>query len=526
MRPLVLCSEARLLDSRTQEEAALPGLLLIEDAAVKIWAALEPLVLASLREQGGRVGPATPGVSSPGLSSPSFVALVGRGNNGGDALAVLRQAAFSSLKGRGLAAVLAAEPEKEELASIHATSLRALGIPLLDWASQRKEAEGAIRGAALLLDGLSGTGLKGGLRGAPAEILACAASSGLPLASIDLPSGLCDSYAPGLPLAEARYTLSIEPAKLALYAPAARFASGEIIRVRGVFPEGCGASSSSLLLEEGDLEALLPKPSLDAHKGRRGRLALFAGSPGMTGAARLASASAAAASAGIVNLFVDPELLGELSGGSAVVQVNSGFDAERCDAALAGPGWGRGVGRMEALERIIESGLPCVLDADALRLLASLPSPPDLGGRAILTPHPGEFAALSGHSSEEVLAGPAPFLIAEARRRDAFIVLKAATTWIASPDGRIAVWDGRDPSLATAGSGDVLAGLIGGLLAAYRGAAEAALDGAGLWNAAVAGVVAHGLAGRRAWKRRGWYEARSLVEEAALILAGKEGEAP
>jgi NAD(P)H-hydrate epimerase len=521
MRPLVLCSEARLLDRRTQEEAALPGLLLMEDASLRLWDALSPLLPAALRERDeGR------GVSSPGVSSPAIVALVGRGNNGGDALAVLRHAAFSSFKDLGLAAVLAAKPEEKELSFAYAASLRALGVPLIDWASERERAEAAICGAAFLLDGLSGTGLEGALRGFPAEILSAAASSGRPLVSIDLPSGLCDEYLPNFPLAQARYTLSIEPEKLALYAPATRAAAGQIIRIGGVFPPGSGASSPCSLLEKEDLEPLLPRPSRDSHKGTRGRLALFAGSPGMTGAARLAAASASAASAGIVRLFADQALFPELSGGSAVVQAEDAFDARGCEAVLAGPGWGREPGRIKTLERVIASGLPLVLDADALRLLASLETPPNLGGRAILTPHPGEFSALSGCPVEELLAKPGPILVNEAKRRGAIIVLKASSTWIAGPEGRIAVWEGRDPSLATAGSGDVLAGLIAGLLAARRAESRACPDSAdaGLWESAIAGVIAHGLAGKSAWAAHGWYEASALVLEAARILAGREEE--
>jgi NAD(P)H-hydrate epimerase len=518
MRPLVLCSEARLLDRRTQEEAALPGLLLMEDASLRLWDALSPLLAAALRDR----GPSTPAVSSAGLSSPALVALVGRGNNGGDALAVLRQAAFSSFAGQGLAAVLAPGAGDREPAAVYAASLRALGLRLLDWEGEREAALAAIGGAALLLDGLSGTGLEGSLRGSPAELLRAAAASGRPLASIDLPSGLSDAYAPGFPLAEARYTLSIEPGKLALYAPAARAAAGRILRIGGIFPAGCGAASPYSLLEKEDLEPLLPRPGRDAHKGKRGRLALFAGSPGMTGAARLAAASAAAASAGIVRLFADSALLSELSGGSAVVQTEEGFDPGCCDAVLAGPGWGRGGGRALCLERLISSGLPLVLDADALRLLAEIGEPPDLGGRAILTPHPGEFSALSGRPVEELLASPGPALAAEAKRRGAIIVLKASTTWIANPDGRIAVWEGLEPSLATAGSGDVLAGLIAGLLASRRAGAGPGQGGEGLWEAAIAGVIAHGLAGKRAWAARGWYEAEALVGEAALVLSGKE----
>ncbi|MBL8968265.1 MAG: hypothetical protein JNG85_14760, partial [Spirochaetaceae bacterium] len=191
------------------------------------------------------------------------------------------------------------------------------------------------------------------------------------------------------------------------------------------------------------------------------------------------------------------------------------------------------------LRSLLAAGLPAVLDAGALRLLP-LSAAEGFAARAplVLTPHPGEFEALSGQPAAEVLADPAPALLEVARRFGAVVVLKAAVTWIAAPDGRLSVRDGLDPSLACAGSGDVLAGTIAGILAgeAARASRRPAHTGdrvpprapdpaptaaAGLetaFRAAGAAVLAHSLAGQRARGRRGWYEAGALVDEIARVL--------
>ncbi len=553
MKTLFLCSEAGRLDAEVQSEYCLPGIILMEDAAVHIWEKLSPMLV-----QKGWLSPASasdplaaavrrPAGHPVSASGPRIVALAGKGNNGGDALAVMRQAAFALGSCDGLCCILAAAPVEGSAPSVYINSLRAIGVRLCEWGdspecAQRKTALDALRAADIIIDGLSGTGLKAALHGSPAEIVSalgegrCCSAAGLagaadmepdcgrsPLVcSIDLPSGLSDSLVPGAPLVHADFTFSIEPRKLCLYAPAARPAAGEIVAVEGVFPRKqpdslCGPVQTELL-EEADLDRLLPRPSPDAHKGGRGRVGIYAGSPGMAGAARFAAGAAAAASAGIVYLCADSEIAGSLSGTAAVIR-EAGAP---CDytACLAGPGWGRREDRAGQLLKIIESGVPLVVDADGLRVLAALPEIPDMGGRAVLTPHPGEFAALSGCDAGNFMSSPLELLRLEAARRNAFIILKSQCTWICSPEGRAAVWDGRDPSLATAGSGDVLAGLCVGLLAAYT--ACGADQGEALWNAARASVIAHGLAGRRAFQQLGWYQAQDIIPQAALILAGKE----
>jgi NAD(P)H-hydrate epimerase len=167
-------------------------------------------------------------------------------------------------------------------------------------------------------------------------------------------------------------------------------------------------------------------------------------------------------------------------------------------------------------------GRPTVVDADAIHLFKELlDSGFKASGPLILTPHPGEFEALTGVAAEDSLRAPPGPLRKAAVELGAVVILKSHVTWIASPSGELAAWDGMESGLGTAGSGDVLAGLAAGLLARSSAAARAggAAAAAGdAFAAARAAVVAHGLAGRAARARRGWFEAGALIEEAARIL--------
>ncbi len=186
---------------------------------------------------------------------------------------------------------------------------------------------------------------------------------------------------------------------------------------------------------------------------------------------------------------------------------------------MAGPGWGTDDANVRTLDELWDAALPLVLDADALRLLAARPK----GTRCsplILTPHPGEFAPLAAlasggnpadqealeKASRRIRYDTASILTEVAVRFDAVVILKGSVTWTGHPDGRIAVWDGREPTLATAGSGDVLAGLVGGFLA----------RGSSTWDAAIAAVLTHGIAGKTC-AAKGFYEAEALLGEAALL---------
>jgi NAD(P)H-hydrate epimerase len=495
----------------------------MEDASLLLWQAIE----AKARERGAG-------------DASYLLAICGSGNNGGDALALLRHARFSGLK--RIAAILAKEPTG--LAAMQVASLKALGVEILSWPDDRAACAGRLAQASLVIDGLSGTGLSGPLREPQLSLLAAAAAvraSGAAIASIDLPSGLSDSYEEGWPIALAEWTLSVEPRKACLYYPAARESCGEIIPIEGVFPSDAELFPNALLLEAEDLRDLAPLPPDSSYKGTRGRVAVFAGSIGSSGAAVLSSRSCLAAGAGIVALFASKELFPVVAPMLDAVMVkyepedfrSIGGDA-RYDALLIGSGWGREGNRSSELRSLLETGLPAVLDADAIYLYRDLvasgfrPTSP-----LILTPHPGEFAALTGAKAHSALASPPATLAKAAKALNAVIILKSHVTWIASPGGEIAVWDGNESGLGTAGSGDVLAGLTAGLLARSAAAIRAAgvpSDAAPRFEAAYAAaraaVIAHGLAGCRARKEKGWFESSAIIDEAAKVMGLRKPNYP
>jgi NAD(P)H-hydrate epimerase len=515
---MLSCLESSELDRSTIARASIPALLLMEDAAIGLWKALEPIARRR-------------GAGSEGL----LLAVCGPGNNGGDGLALLRQARFAGLE--NLCAIVSRPGLSEESASF-ALSLRSLGVPILAWNDEREKCERTIARAALIVDGLAGTGLKGPLRGEPLALSEAAMSSKVPIASIDLPSGLSDRWESGFPLVQAAWTLAIEPRKACLYYPAARQACGEILGIGGVFPadEEESRPAGTSLLEKDDLRVLAPLPPDSAYKGDRGRVAVFAGSLGTSGAAVLASRACLGAGAGLAALYASRDILPLVAPMLDAVMVKpepapGDFAADRWDCLLIGPGWGKSPERRELLEGLLRTGLPAVLDADAIALYRDLaasgfvPSAP-----VLLTPHPGEFAALTGRRADEVLADPPSLLRAAAETFRAVIALKSQVTWIVSPEGGAAVWDGRECGLGTAGSGDVLAGLAAGLLARASARRDRAVPpreraGASLadaFDAAQAAVLAHGLAGREARLELGWFEASALPRAAARILGGRE----
>ncbi len=486
------------LDRRIREEAGVPEAALMENAA----AGMEAVLV------------------SRGLAGGTVTALVGKGNNGGDALAVLRRLAFRSAGGRrdGLSAVLSSG-EPGGLAGQQLKAARACGTRVLSWDREEPACRELLARSSLILDGIAGTGLSGPLRPREAALAEAAGSCGAVVAAVDVPSGCGDGIPPGSPVLRADLTLCVEPYKVCLFRPKARPFAGEIVPVSGVFPRDSGEESPIRLLEPGDLADLVPPLRPEAHKYQRGHCLVFAGEVGTSGAAVLAARGATAGGAGLVTLHVRPDIWQAAASSLAGELVRplppdpADLDLGRARAVVAGPGWGRDGIAAAVLRRLWDSPLPLVLDADALTLLRDL----DLPARVyplVLTPHPGEAERLFGRPAADFLRSPEETLPDLCRRWGAVVVLKTPVTWIASPDGRFAVHDGMDGSLAVGGSGDVLAGLCGALLA----------RGLGPFEAARAAVLAHGLAGTEARKALGHYGAEALPGFAAKVLGGIHGQ--
>jgi hydroxyethylthiazole kinase-like uncharacterized protein yjeF len=492
------CARAALIDRLAREQYHLPELVLMEDAGLSAWR------LAGERLWGG------------GRPDGPLVFLAGRGNNGGDALVMARHCRLGGH--RQLCIVLAGEPSADSPAGLHLAICRSLGIEVLRFPAEAARVEERLARAAWLVDGLAGTGLAGAARAPLDGLIRLVNAAAARTLAVDLPSGTGDAFRQGYPAVEAELTLSIGLPKLCLYLPLVRPYCGQIVVVPGVFPQEltAGEDIPGEMLDDGVLRELAPLPR-DAHKGRRGHLAVFAGSEGTTGAAWLASTAAARSRTGLATLFLDRALYSSALRRFQSVMVRPwepassswprGFEPHRYTALLVGPGWGLGPERAQWLTRLLGLALPGVLDADGITLLAGM-SAPRLGGRWVLTPHPGEFARLTGLAVPELLADPLPPLLAASARLAAVILLKGHCSYVASPDGRYWILDGMNPALATGGSGDVLAGIVGGLLA----------GGLNPLAAARLGALLHARAGELAYRERGYFLAEDLPPYVSLLL--------
>jgi NAD(P)H-hydrate epimerase len=376
----------------------------------------------------------------------------------------------------------------------------------------------------MLIDGIAGTGLRGGLAGQSLELVRHAAASTKRVIAIDLPSGFRDSAAAGDSILPAFWTLAIEPRKQCLYAPGLRPLAGRIVPVGGVFPIDASFESRVGLFEDTDWTAQSVDVPAAAHKGQRGRLAVLAGSPGMAGSALLAIRAAQASGAGLVTLFVESGLFPALAAaspevlGGAIVRPELAFEAESPghNAVLVGPGWATSEEHGRLLASLLASGKPLVIDASALRLLARL-EPGAASSALVLTPHPGEMAALAGYDIEHILSDPAAVLPALARRWRAAVILKAATSWMADREGGLRVLEGNEAGLGVAGSGDVLAGVVAGLLAGFAARSPGSTDDLASKALGLA-AFAHLRAGRRARAELGWFNAVDLIPRIASSL--------
>jgi len=431
-------------------------------------------------------------------TNPKISVFSGTGNNGADAMVMLRSWILSDLAEASHCALVVSRPPKSDEVVPWAETLKSLEkmkVPVLAWNGET--GKNLIRDSDLIIDGIAGTGISGPLRGAAMEMVHAINSQKTkkPLVvSVDIPSGNSDEWKPGMTIIEADVTLAIEPQKSCIYNPAARPYAGIILPVNGIFPKEIinryrDNNRGAELLDWESARLKVPKVKAYAHKYERGCVEIRAGSAGTTGAALIAARGAQAAGAGLVRLVVDDDIYPVLATGSGGIMVSpvSGkfqdFEGKFTpDAILLGPGWGRGENRVPVLEKALQkekAGTPLILDADAIELSKNA----KFSGNAILTPHPGELSRFSGIEKEDLLCRPAPALFKLSREINAVILFKSHVICIAAPDGRLGIVDGMAASLAAGGSGDLLAGICasiaartarGGGFDAYNCAAAAA----------------------------------------------------
>jgi hydroxyethylthiazole kinase-like uncharacterized protein yjeF len=428
----------------------------------------------------------------PRMYGSRVVVLAGSGDNGGDALFA---AALLARRGAAVTAIAAGTRVHEG----GTAALRGAGgrvIEVTDGDDHR--ARHAIGHAGLIIDGLLGIGGKGGLR-EPYATLALLArqSSGVTVAA-DLPSGVdADSGAVDGPAVHADVTVTFGTYKPGLFIDPGASLAGVVELVDIGLEPHLLDPPQAISPGGADIAAMLPRPTAESDKYRRGVLGLLAGSERFTGAAVLATGGAVRAGAGMVRLVTAPEAAAavrQLYPESVITTYTSLPASEfpdgvgRVQAWAAGPGMGVTMDAADRLTAIVRTSLPVLIDADGLGLLARSPDLLPRPAPTLLTPHAGELSRLLGVPAEDVIARRLYYAREAANRFGACVLLKGSTTVIAPPDevDPVLVNPTGTAWLATAGTGDVLSGLAGSLLA----------QGLLPPQAALAAAYLHGLAAR------------------------------
>lgn len=422
-----------------------------------------------------------------GVNGRRVTLLVGTGKNGADALV-----AGAHLRSRGAkvdALLVGRDGYQPGLAALAASHGRVVDASS---DSGRTLALSALADADLVIDGIVGDQGAGGLR-SPADVLVAAIPPGTPVVAVDLPSGVDpDTGEVAGPHVRADVTVTFGSFKPCLFLPPASHVTGRLVFVDVGLAEELPAVPAVRRLTRRGVAARWPVPAQTDHKYTRGVLGVVAGSDTYPGAAVLAALGAVRAGVGIVRYIGPARVTDHVL--MAVPEAVPGLG--RVQAWLLGSGVESDPVQDGAIGEALDSGLPCVVDAGALeecvrRRTAGMRP---IGAAGILmTPHAGELArmlALLGHEVKrsEVEARPMVHALWLAREVDATVLLKGSTTLIASPGGLVSSQNDGPSWMATAGSGDVLAGIAGALMASGVDAIDAG---------AMAAMV-HGLAGARA----------------------------
>ncbi len=477
-------AEMREVDRLTTERFGVPSLQLMEAAGKS--------VAELLLEQYGHKYPDPPG---------RVVVLCGKGNNGGDGFVVARHL---KQKAKQVNVYLLAKPDElrgDAAKNFQRWQEQGGGVTVLQSAADWEKAWGEISGAEVIVDALLGTGIRGpagGLIGQAIEDvnrLSREATAARPawVVAVDTPSGLpSDGEAATGPVIHAHWTVTFTAPKIGQLISANAGCCGQLA-VRGI-------GSPAALVEETGQESLrwagpeefagLPLVrSAEAHKGSYGHVLLVAGSLGKTGAAVLAGQAALRGGGGLVTIATpepalpivagsQPEYMTEgLPATNAGTLAAAGIHSQRFAELLRGKtvvAIGPGVGQHPETQEFIrgavaESELPIVLDADGLNAFAGRG---DLLAKKktrflVVTPHPGEMARLLGSSTAQVQQDRVKTAVDAAKEWNVYVVLKGFHTILASPGGQVFVNTTGNPALAKGGSGDVLTGLLGALIAQF-----------------------------------------------------------
>jgi NAD(P)H-hydrate epimerase len=439
------------------------------------------------------------------------VVCCGKGNNGGDGLVVARHLRRARI---GVEVWLAA-PASEVRGDAAEMLARWRGATFtVETPGQVDALARRLARAGVVVDALLGTGLNMPVEGVLAAVIDAINAAGRPVLAIDLPSGL--SADSGRPLGHAvrasvTATFAFPKVGQVFYPGAEHCGTLEVVDI-GIPPDAVAAvAPRTRLLEAADVGGLLPRRARDAHKGSFGHVLVVAGSRGKTGASLLAAAAAARAGAGLTTLAaagaLQPVLEGHVrevmteplpDGPNGTAALGDGTAVERLlngrGAIVCGPGLGLADGTRALVAHVVRRArAPLVLDADGLNAVAGTELLRERPAPTVVTPHPGEMARLLGCSTGDVQADRLHAARRFATDHGVVAVLKGARTVIATPEGTAAISPTGNPGMASGGMGDVLSGIVGGLLA----------QGLDAMAAASLGVFAHGAAADAIVARRG-----------------------
>lgn len=489
--------QMRDFDRAAIEDYGIPSIVLMENAALRVVEFLE-----------AKFAP---------LAGKKIVILCGKGNNGGDGLAIARH-----LETYGAFIVVCLSCEEEALSGDAAIQLRAFkfaeNLPTINLRLEAMKVDNDLRidNPDIIIDALLGTGFKGELTDPNyLRALNYFSAEWCEKISVDIPSGVdADNGETARNCAEPDYTITFAAPKRGLFAREGLDSSGEVwVGDIGTFEEHLWETQTGVQTLDLTLsKTLLPYRSLDAHKGDAGRALIVGGSVGMSGSICLASRAALATGAGLVSAALPKDIL-SIFATSVLEAVSHPLPNDESGHLLShaaddvaalwepmqvvalGPGLGRTPEAFEFARRVVrECPVPLIIDADALHALPAIAD--EVKAReqpTILTPHPGEMGVLMDSNAKEVNEARFETVAACAQKYGAIVVLKGARTLVCDSKGEIWVNLSGHPGMATGGAGDVLTGTIAGLLAQLKDAD----------NATKLGVYLHGLAGEIAARTRG-----------------------
>lgn len=451
----------------------------------------------------------------PRIQDERVVIVAGKGNNGGDGFVVARH-----LFNRGCRPVVCLLASKKELkgdAALNAGIAGKIGVAIKEITSSRQWSvqKRLLSKATVLVDAIFGTGLTSPARGLYAAVIQDINKSKAYKVAVDIPSGLStDTFAIIGPCVRADLTVTLAAAKIAHVLPPAEDCVGEL-KIGDISVPPFLFEDEKFKLEMVEKERIYPyfeRRRRDTHKGTYGHLLMLSGSVGKTGAAAMAGKAALKMGAGLVTAGVPKsclpivarsmmelmtEPLPETDKGTLSVEALPEILRllKDKDALMLGPG----ISTQESTKELVLSlvpriKIPAVLDADALNILASKPDVlKSLSKQAVVTPHPGEFARLLRLSTKEVLDRRLELVPRFAKKFEVYVVLKGYRTLTSTPEGKTFINPTGNPGMATAGSGDVLSGMIASMIIQEKNILDAIL----------AAVYVHGLSGDIGAARRG-----------------------